>query len=189
MTPVNESGSGEPNEDLTVKALRALWHRETEEVRSSDRHAATDDLSTTDPVTQLTVNWMQNAWSVESESQSSPELPDWVRELPPAKPRSTNTPRRLAIAGLVLATAASVAAIVWSHTPRKPNTPGPIVVASTSDAHKAAAPAPISPPAPKSTVFEDVAFTSRSDGIEVLTGTVRVVLVHPQSTRSSSTQR
>ena len=149
---------GDPSEAL-IDHLRSLWEQESEA-----RELPPVFLEETDRATQATVGWLQSAWEVEALVAES-DLP--LAAEPKLRPRRLPKLRVGPSPMAALATAAAAATLlllVPRGVPEDPRPPIP-VTASTGLT------APV--------IFEPSRVTSREDGIEIITGSVRVVLVQP----------
>ena len=151
-------------DDALVDHLRALWEQENEAPELPPLL-----LEETDETTRAAVGWLQSAWAVEAQgTESKPPVADALRP----KPRlATKGRRHLVRPGLVaLVTAAAAAALLVlaprdaAQGPSAPRVPTSVDVAA-------------SPTEP--IIFDAERVAPRSDGIELVTGNVRVVLVHP----------
>lgn len=159
--------------------LGALWRDP-----AADAPPPPMDLESTDAETRAAVQWMQAAWRA-GEAEGAPEVPFALRRAAARRGRPSAA-RRLALPlGLPLAAAAAVA--LWLAWPAgdvdAPALPAPVDVATdVADAGTTPSvvdPTPIAPPpvAAAPLTFEPDAFVPRKDGVELVSGKVRVILL------------
>ncbi len=183
-----------PDEDPTIDALRALWQRESKGIAQPSEDAPEESLATADSETQRTVAWLRNAWSEEVRQRVETPLPHWIQPRTGApnpieheRSKAGTVRRRFAYTGLTLAAAASMALMLTKPGVESEHVETPTVTANAEPTAPPSGGAESSRPLP--TAFDAAAFTPRSNGIEVVTGSVRVVLLQAQSTTTTSTQR
>ena len=151
-------------EDALLASLRSLWKQENE-----GEDLPSPSLGDADQSTQAAVGWLQRAWAEESaEVDAHAPVPVPVLGALRPKPRlaQTRAPRhsRLAFAGLAMAAAAAALLVLIPRDAAPSHTSTPVAAVDTPD---------------EPVTFEAERFTPRSDGIETVTGSVRVVLVRP----------
>lgn len=148
----------------------------------------------TDEATERSVAWLRDAWNADSERDGVPAIPmALVRSNRRRSRRANGAPRWRAAAALT-ALAASVAAaivltIVLDGTTERPDTGATTAVAepvepTTNGASEEVAAAASTDAEP----FTGDSFQSRDDGVELVHGSVRIVLLTSAAVTSSSTE-
>jgi len=172
----------EPHEGELLAELRADWHAMG---RGTDM--PTEALEEQDLQTQAAVSWMQDAWTSLSEEEVPP-MPMALARSHRAQGSPMKRRRVLWVASALAAVALAVAGAAILSSDKGPGpAPGALtegqVAGSPLDADRSA-PTAISPSdlerpraaAPIPTFTPDQ-FVSRTDGLEIVTGNVRIILL------------
>lgn len=164
-----------PLRDL-LDALRAEWQDE-----SSSDDLPPESLDDCDVETQRSVGWLREAWALDSQSTDAlPPVPvARAAARLSARRRSTSLRRRVqrSAATLVAVAAAVVALVALGRTPA--NDPDVAIDTSTATGTPATATDthPVPPTIAPKTEFTPDQFRSRDDGVELVSGSVRLVLL------------
>ncbi|MEM1449924.1 MAG: hypothetical protein AAGI22_12485 [Planctomycetota bacterium] len=160
----------DPLDDLT-RALREEWARE-----ESDASLPPDALEECDDATRRSVEWMRVAWRLEALEDDAAVPPTPIPLVRAAARRRPSAPRRAASLALVAAIAAVILAWVVRPGERAPQPAEQPVITGAREPEPVPAPEPAPP-----REFTSESFQSRDDGVELVHGSVRLVLLHPPS--------